>query len=611
MLPASDPAILCFDNDKSRAFGNEGFAAMANRFTGKTPLAGLRPLRLDGRPVQDQFATYRDLLARYAGQDAATLFAEPIATWREDGDGSGSISWYADAAGEPEPLASLPFDRRMPLEQRLRGVLAALQPAMADPRLGPWLRRALVLASPGGIVALGNTVVLTQWGLSHRDPATDAELAAMAAESLGPYLASPPSTFPPAAAVPVAPPPVPAAAAASIATGVAPPPRPPAEPPPPPPPRRGGGDGSAWNWWLVPAGATVALVFLALGLWQGSRLVAARFSARASTVDVIDEAATRAAIERQKEQNAALERDIEARRRALSGDVCQLDPAQVPRVGPDRAATVPPAVVPAPPGAQPFTGNLADLLKQAVVLIVAPKEGGFGFGSGFFITPELIVTNRHVVESADPATLFVINEKLGKPFPAEIVATTPTSEIGDSDVAILRVRGAPPIQPLSMTPTVAQLDQVIAAGYPGALMQADEAFERLRHGDRSAIPQVILTDGRINAIQPSPSGIKIMPHSAAVSGGNSGGPLVDACGRVVGINTFIIARADQVVHANYAQKADEVIAFLHAHDAAVTEVTGPCTPGAPAPAAPPVTPAAAPGAPPAATPPAAAPPAAR
>jgi S1-C subfamily serine protease len=77
-----------------------------------------------------------------------------------------------------------------------------------------------------------------------------------------------------------------------------------------------------------------------------------------------------------------------------------------------------------------------------------------------------------------------------------------------------------------------------------------------------------------------------MPHSAAVSGGNSGGPLADACGRVLGINTFITANREQVVHANYAQKSDGIVAFLRQNGVEVADLTAPCTPGAP-PAAPP------------------------
>ena len=129
-------------------------------------------------------------------------------------------------------------------------------------------------------------------------------------------------------------------------------------------------------------------------------------------------------------------------------------------------------------------------------------------------------------------------------------------------------------------------------------MQSDEAFARLLSGDAAAVPQVILTDGRINAIQSAASGMKIMPHSAAVSGGNSGGPLVDACGRVLGINTFITANREQVVHANYAQKSDGIVAFLRQNGANVSDLTDLCTPGArPAAPASPIVPAATPAAP--------------
>jgi hypothetical protein len=95
-----------------------------------------------------------------------------------------------------------------------------------------------------------------------------------------------------------------------------------------------------------------------------------------------------------------------------------------------------------------------------------------------------------------------------------------------------------------------------------------------------------LTDGKISAIQTSPGGLKIMPHTAAVSGGNSGGPLVDACGRVVGVNTFITADQEQVAHNNYAQKSDALIAFLQANGVAVNVVNEPCVPSAPTAVAP-------------------------
>jgi hypothetical protein len=76
--------------------------------------------------------------------------------------------------------------------------------------------------------------------------------------------------------------------------------------------------------------------------------------------------------------------------------------------------------------------------------------------------------------------------------------------------------------------------------------------------------------------------------------------LADACGRVIGINTFITANREQVVHANYAQKSDGVVAFIRQNGTNVADLTGPCIPAvlpttqaAAVPATPPAAPAAA------------------
>ena len=562
---------------------------MPPRYIIKTSLAGLHLLTLDGAPVLRLHARLADLLRRHGADAAAGLFAEPVIT-PPSASLPGSVAWYADLQGVAEPLFTLPADRRAGPEVALRAALQALAPLLNDPEAGPLLRRALAIPSTDSILTIGGMVLLTDWGVVADGAGTEDEQAARGAAWTNPYLARPdlarpdlaravaaPASMP--SAMPAAPIPMPAAAPRYV----------------PPPASR-----SAWDWALVPAALVTAGLFLGGGLWIGARIVAARVAERPSTVALLDERATRDATDRQREQNAALQREIEARRRLLATNVCTPDPAQVPHLGPDRSAAVPPASVTPTPGGAAFQGSLAELLTQAVVLIVAPAAGGDGTatGSGFFITPELIVTNRHVIEGADPAALVVTSKKLGRTTRATVVAQTPDSEIGNPDVAVLRVEAVPGLQPLSFSTAAAPLDLVIAAGFPGLLMQSDEAFARLRRGDASAMPEVILTDGRINAVQSAPGGMRIMPHSAAVSGGNSGGPLVDACGRVLGINTFITANREQVVHANYAQKSDGVIAFLRQNGTTVVDLTAPCAPATPAPASPPAPPATAPAPPP-------------
>ena len=136
----------------------------APRLLLKTDLAGLQPLILRGQPVQ---ALYQRLADQLAAKGApAALFAEPIS-------GAGAISWYGEAAGEPQPLPSLSSARRSEAEAALTRQLQALEPLLDDAEIGPLLRRALVLANADSILVLDGQIILTGWGLAPRDIAED------------------------------------------------------------------------------------------------------------------------------------------------------------------------------------------------------------------------------------------------------------------------------------------------------------------------------------------------------------------------------------------------------------------------------------------------------
>ena len=71
------------------------------------------------------------------------------------------------------------------------------------------------------------------------------------------------------------------------------------------------------------------------------------------------------------------------------------------------------------------------------------------------------------------------------------------------------------------------------------------------------------TNGVINAVQPYNSGGALVMHSADISQGNSGGPLVNGCGEIIGINTFIFNQPDTSIRTlNIALRADGVEEFL-------------------------------------------------
>ena len=534
------------------------------RFIVKTALDGRVPLRAGLLPVLENYRKLQDALTGRAGSEAARLFAEPIVTWG-NGAAAGSVSWYAEADGEVQPLSSLPPERRGRLEQSLQTALARLLPLRSDPEIGPLLSRALVLADANGILAVGDRVVLVDWGLIGPDATdTPAGLDAQFEAILGRF--APPETgagSPSVTAQAAAPAPPPATTAAT-AIQAAPP---------------AASVGPVWNRWLLPAALAIAAAFLALGLLLGARGIERQFAARPNTVHVGNADAVRDAVARRQAENAALQAEIEAARRALAGNVCLADAAKVPSTVPPETPITPAMRPPAPPGGAPFQVTLVELLRQATVLVLVPKENGLSLGTGFFTAPNQVVTNRHVVEAAGPDGIVVVNEKLGRPMRASILAETPDSEIYHPDVAVLQVPDAPAIQPLSFTRTIGQLDTVVAAGFPGVLMSADDSFSRLLQGDLAAMPSVILTDGRINAVQTASTGMPILPHSAQIAPGNSGGPLVDACGRVVGINTFVNVSAAEAVHINYAEKSDAVLDFLQDKQVPATESAGPCAPG--------------------------------
>ena len=165
-----------------------------------------------------------------------------------------------------------------------------------------------------------------------------------------------------------------------------------------------------------------------------------------------------------------------------------------------------------------------------------------GAGSGVVVTPDgYILTNEHVVQGTQAARVAFVD---GRSVPAVVIGRDPTT-----DLAVLRAHATalPHAQLLGTAPRVGQL--VIAVGNPlgfestvsaGVVSALGRAL-RSRHGR--------LIEG-------------IVQHTAALNPGNSGGPLVNARGGVVGINTAIIAQAQGIGFAVPATTAQWVLTEL-------------------------------------------------
>lgn len=296
-------------------------------------------------------------------------------------------------------------------------------------------------------------------------------------------------------------------------------------------------------------------------------------------------------IEKQKAANKQIEDQIALLKERLKADVCTIKdplgkggptspapPGALPErktdaaPGPGDPAKVTPAAasIDLPQTAAPGSGktvgkmtpaSLAQALEQATVLVVS---AGGDSGSGFFVAPNYVVTNHHVVGRAAPGSeALVLSKHLKTGYIGTVVATSQTGRGTDADYAVIKVEDAPAgsVRPLPLAAEPAALSEVIAAGYPAIAIAQDRNLRRLAAGDLKAAPEVVLTKGTVSAVQNKEGNTPMVLHSADISAGNSGGPLIDSCGRVVGINTYIVT-SRQTTKANYALGSSWLAAFL-------------------------------------------------
>jgi S1-C subfamily serine protease len=250
----------------------------------------------------------------------------------------------------------------------------------------------------------------------------------------------------------------------------------------------------------------------------------------------------------------------------LEGDPCKVEESL-------RASPVLPGLVPDPsagtgqrgealqipllqvPSAQEVR-TIADLMEQATVMVLTQSSKGVGMGSGFFIAPDLVFTNAHVAMEPN-AQVFVCNKATGGLLPGGVAAFTTS---GGRDYALIRLKTQPNVRPLALKGQARRTDRISAWGFPGAVTGGDPKFAALLKGDITAAPEVVFTEGTISVVLDRKP--PLIVHSAVISQGNSGGPLVDENGAVIGINTLIRLDGESYRQSSMAIAASDMIAFL-------------------------------------------------
>jgi len=181
-------------------------------------------------------------------------------------------------------------------------------------------------------------------------------------------------------------------------------------------------------------------------------------------------------------------------------------------------------------------------VRDATVLVAEAS----GFGSGIVITPEgLVLTNYHIIHGIDIENVKVwlyAADELGY-YTVDLVGIDPFA-----DIALLQINNMP-VEKMPMVYLELETDEdnyslaqdVWAIGHPLGM-------------------QWSVTRGVINSYERASfitAYVRLVQHTALIQKGNSGGPLVDEDGRVIGVNTYVTKPAESLGFG-YATRSDDV-----------------------------------------------------
>lgn len=213
----------------------------------------------------------------------------------------------------------------------------------------------------------------------------------------------------------------------------------------------------------------------------------------------------------------------------------------------------------APIMARADTQDIAAASRSVVRVALVATDGDsayfVGHGSGVMVAPGRVLTNAHVVEltrSEPNIVIGIIPAEGTKSYGGKVIAFSP-----GNDLALIAVE--PNNVPVATfyASTAQDGQQVTAIGYPGSVDRAQGmSLEDIIH------PMApVRTNGTVSTGRASKQFDTIL-HTAPLASGNSGGPLVDDCGRVLGLNSFGSISDGNDAEFGFAISDREIASFL-------------------------------------------------
>ncbi len=221
------------------------------------------------------------------------------------------------------------------------------------------------------------------------------------------------------------------------------------------------------------------------------------------------------------------------------------------------------------------TGDVDAAARGVVRVVIMGSDGDEVFpishGTGFAVSSNKIVTNAHVVREAlqdDTLRIAIVPNEgeeaaFGKP-----IAVSPRNDLALIELTETSLR----LPPLTMAGTISgDMGEVSAVGYP---MNVDLA-QGLEFQDIFRAQPPVKSRGFLSGQRPSRQFDTIL-HTAPIARGNSGGPLLDGCGRVLGVNSFGADSNGSDAEFYFAVSLRELLPFLRENDVEPRTSALPC-----------------------------------